>query len=253
MEFENFKVKNIECAVRFKPKNDGWVAKNRKFHIIGIELSGNSVHDFGNEKFILKRNSLFFFNQKDDYLVDIKERGESLSVHFTTYEDIETDSFCINDGATPEIITLLERIIKESVAIGGNELKLLELFYRLCNTTEAARKKAYSKKDARLIAAKEYIDRNYTGDGCINNAAKITDVTRRRFNDLFKNTFGITPNRYVVRLRTEYAKQLLCVTDLSVSEISEMCGFSDIYYFSKTFKAETGQTPSDFRKQRMEY
>lgn len=251
MNFENLKLKSIECAVRFRPKNDGWVAKNRKFHIIGVELSGNSLHDFGSQKFTLKENSLFFFNQKDDFSVAIKEKGESLSVHFTTYEDIETDTFCIQDGATPEIIALLERIIKESVTIGGNELKLMELFYRLCSHTEKARKKAYSKKDIRLISAKEYIDRNYTKDGCLDDATKLTSLTRRRFNDLFKSTFGITPNRYVVRLRTEYAKQLLSATNLSISEISGMCGFSDIYYFSKTFKAEIGQTPAKFRKQRV--
>ena len=56
MNFENLKLKSIECAVRFKPKNDGWVAKNRKFHIIGVELSGNSLHDFGSQKFTLKEN-----------------------------------------------------------------------------------------------------------------------------------------------------------------------------------------------------
>jgi len=249
MNFENLKLKTIECAVRFKPKSDGWVAKNRKYHIIGVELGGDSLHDFGSKKFTLKENSLFFFNQKDDFSVTINEKGESLSVHFTTYEDIETDSFCIQDGTTPEIIALLERIITESITIGGNELKLTELFYRLCNATEKIRKRTYSKKDIRLISAKEYIDRNYTKDGCLDDATKLTSLTRRRFNDLFKSTFGITPNRYLVRLRTEYAKQLLSATDLSVSDISVICGFSDIYYFSKTFKTETGLTPSHYRRQ----
>ena len=250
MKFENMKIKTIECAVRFKAKSDGWVAANRKFHIIGVELSGLSLHAFGEKTYPLKKNTLFFFNQKDDYVVTAKERGESLSVHFTTYENIETDTFCIQDGATPEIISLLERMIKESATLSGNDLKLTELFYRLCGVTESARKKAYSKKDSRMLTAKEYLDRHYTNENCLEEASKNSGVTRRRFNDLFKNSFGLTPNRYVIKLKTEYAKQLLISTDLSVSKISELCGFSDIYYFSKTFKAETDQTPSNFRKQR---
>lgn len=248
MQFENLKLKSIECGIKMMPESNHWVAKNRKFHIIGVELGGISVHDFGFDKFITKRNSLFFYNQKDDYEVNIEEPGESLSVHFTTYEDIETDSFCIYDGATPEIIALLDRIINKCSVVGGNDLKLYELFYRFCNATETARKKNYSKKDMRMAEAKDYMDNHFRDDNCLEKAAEASGVTRRRFNDLFKKSVGTTPNRYIVRLRTDYAKQLLAATALSVSKISEMCGFADIYYFSKTFKKEIGQTPSDYRK-----
>lgn len=240
------KIKSIDCAVRFTAKSDGWVAKNRKWHIIGIELSGRSVHDFGFQKHTLEANDLLFFNQKDDYAVNVHERGNSLSVHFTTYEDIETPSFCLKDAGTPEIISLLERMVKED-AVADNDLKMAELFYRLCGMFEVARKKTYSKKDFRMISAKEYLDRNYREDGCIENAADISGISRRRFNDLFKSSFGITPNRYVTKQKVEYAKQLLCLNELSVSEISEICGFSDIYYFSKVFKGETGLSPREYR------
>ena len=172
-----------------------------------------------------------------------------MSVHFTTYEDIETDSFFIKDAGTPEMISLLERMVKES-SVSGNDMKMAELFYRLCGMFETARKKAYSKKDQRIVRAGEYIDRNYLKPGCIEEAAENAKITRRRFNDLFKNHFGITPNRYIVKLKTEYAKQLLAVGELSVSEISELCGFADIYYFSKVFKSETGLSPSEYRIKR---
>lgn len=35
---------------------------------------------------------------------------------------------------------------------------------------------------------------------------------------------------------------------LSVSQIADLCGFRDIYYFSKVFKNETGLTPLQWRK-----
>ncbi len=246
MRFENIKIKDIECAVQFRTKTLGWVAKNRKDHIVGIELSGRSFHDFGYQSMTLEKNDILFFNQKDDYKVSVFEKGESLSIHFTTYEDIETDSFCIKGAGTPEMISLLERIVKES-SFSGNDLKLTELFYRLCGMIERARKKSYSKKDQRMADALEYIDRNYREPGCIERAAENAQITRRRFNDLFKNHFGVTPNRHIIKLKTEYAKQLLAVGELSVSEVSELCGFSDIYYFSKVFKSEIGLSPSEFR------
>ncbi len=247
MRFENLKLKSLDLAVRFMPKTDKWRAKNRKDHILGIELGGISVHYFKDKVYTLEKNDILFFNQKDDYSVDVIERGESLSVHFTTYEEIETDSFIIKGGGTPEMIALLERIAKENSSV-GYDLKMSELFYRLLNLADQARKKTYSKKDSRMIRVKEYIDRNYPKADCLNAAALLSGVSRRRFNDLFKNSFGITPNRYIVKLKTEYAKQLLRVAELSVSEVSELCGFSDIYYFSKVFKAEYGISPSDYRK-----
>ena len=247
MKFENLKLKNIMLAVRFMPKTDKWQAKNRKSHIFGIELGGISVHYFGDKKYTLEKNDILFFNKKDDYSVDVLEKGESLSVHFTTYEDIETDSFVIKGGGTPEMITLLERLVKENSSV-GYDLKMSELFYRLCFLVEQARKKTYSKKDSRMTLVKDYLDRKYREKDCLEKASELSGVSRRRFNDLFKNSFGITPNRYIVKLKTEYAKQLLRVAELSVSEVSELCGFSDIYYFSKVFKSEYGISPSDYRK-----
>ena len=48
-------------------------------------------------------------------------------------------------------------------------------------------------------------------------------------------------------LKIEYAKRLLKTKYLSVSQISEMCGFKEIYYFSKVFKKECGYTPSEYK------
>lgn len=247
MKFEDMKLKSLELAVRFMPKTDKWQAKKRKDHILGIELGGVSVHYFGEKVYTLEKNDILFFNQKDDYSVKVVEKGESLSVHFTTYEDIETDSFVIKGGGTPEMITLLERLVKENSSV-GYDLKMSELFYRLCFLVEQARKKTYSKKDSRMTLVKDYLDRKYREKDCLEKASELSGVSRRRFNDLFKNSFGITPNRYIVKLKTEYAKQLLRVAELSVSEVSELCGFSDIYYFSKVFKSEYGISPSDYRK-----
>ena len=35
---------------------------------------------------------------------------------------------------------------------------------------------------------------------------------------------------------------------LSVSEIASLCGFSDLFYFSRSFRGKTGLTPSEYRK-----
>ena len=50
-------------------------------------------------------------------------------------------------------------------------------------------------------------------------------------------------------LRTQEAKRLLRYTDISLSEIAGMLGFSSQAYFHSFFKKAVGMTPSEFRKQ----
>ena len=73
-------------------------------------------------------------------------------------------------------------------------------------------------------------------------------LSRRQFDELFKKRFHKTPARYIMLEKIEYAKQLLQMPHLSIMEVAERCGFSDVYYFSKVFKKETGTTPTSFRK-----
>ena len=54
-------------------------------------------------------------------------------------------------------------------------------------------------------------------------------------------------NRYNAPIR--YAKKLLEETDLSATEIGEMCGYDDHVLFFKAFKKQEGVTPITFRKQ----
>jgi AraC-like DNA-binding protein len=68
-------------------------------------------------------------------------------------------------------------------------------------------------------------------------------LVKRLFNDLSKGNFG-PPNRYIILQRIEYTKSLLETRRLTVNEVAAHCGFSDVYYFSKTFKQICGISPS---------
>ena len=91
MEFSNLKIKEICSVVRYTPEKSHWKTENRKNNIVGIQLKGYAKHNFGYKKIILSENTVFFFNQKDDYTVDVGEKGNAYSVHFTTYEPISIE------------------------------------------------------------------------------------------------------------------------------------------------------------------
>lgn len=65
----------------------------------------------------------------------------------------------------------------------------------------------------------------------------------------FKATTGTTPQQYKSMLRFNNAENLLAGTDLKISEISHILGFSDSLYFSKFFSKLKGMSPTEFRNQ----
>lgn len=246
MDFRNLKIKEIESVVKFTPDKSEFSSKNKSWHIIGIQLSGSALHIFKDRQLVLSENSIYFFNQKDDYDVKVIEKGTAFSVHFSTYEPISTDAFFLKIGSHGEIIRLLE-VIESGFMSQNNELMLLSRFYRLCSLINTLYEKTFSPKDKRILNAGEYISAHFKDADCLDAAAKICGLSRRRFNDLFKNCFDITPNRYIINLKTDYAKGLLKSGYISVSQTAMLCGFSDIYYFSKVFKAETGISPREYK------
>lgn len=71
-------------------------------------------------------------------------------------------------------------------------------------------------------------------------------------SSLFKKVKAITGLGiidYVNKLRVDKSIILMNTTSMSISEISEMLGFSSLRYFSKVFKTIKGELPSTYRKQ----
>lgn len=66
---------------------------------------------------------------------------------------------------------------------------------------------------------------------------------------LFSEVRGITIERFAIIHRIEYAKELLCYSQLSTSEIAYKLGYSSPAHLSSQFKQVTGMTPKDFRSQ----
>ena len=65
----------------------------------------------------------------------------------------------------------------------------------------------------------------------------------------FRAVFGDTPHQYRIRTRLDRAKQLLAVSDYSVTEVCMEVGFSSLGSFSDLFARRVGVAPSVFRGQ----
>lgn len=75
-------------------------------------------------------------------------------------------------------------------------------------------------------------------------------MSRAALYNKMKAITGAGAKEYITRIRLEKAKSLVETTGLSIVEISEMTGFTSQSYFSTAFKAYTGMTPSQYKKQK---
>lgn len=66
-------------------------------------------------------------------------------------------------------------------------------------------------------------------------------------SDLFKREVGMKFSDYVNTRRIKTAENLLRNTNMSIQEISELCGYKNVGYFSTCFKKTTGMKPSDYK------
>lgn len=74
-------------------------------------------------------------------------------------------------------------------------------------------------------------------------------ISHEHFVRLFTERIGTSPMKYYVRLKTEAARAMLASTNLRVGQISDKLGFEDQFGFSRTFKRESGLSPSQYRIQ----
>ena len=141
----------------------------------------------------------------------------------------------------------LSPIIEEACKANKNEL---DSFFNILKILAD-----YLANDASLIEGskslgqliKRYIKHNLSRKLTLPQIAKSLHCSTVTLTEHFKREFGITINEYITQKRMELAQQLLLTTDASLNQIASSVGFSDVEYFSRTFKKHHGEPPARWR------
>ncbi|WP_109831512.1 helix-turn-helix domain-containing protein [Reichenbachiella versicolor] len=131
------------------------------------------------------------------------------------------------------------------------ELKVRELILLLVQTKNASSvleliQDLYSKREANF---KDVIKLHQFNNLEIEELARLTNLSVSSFKREFKKTFNNTPAKFFNVQKINKAKELLVVTNMTISEIAFEIGFNDPLYFTRIFKKSVSLSPSDFRKQ----
>lgn len=160
----------------------------------------------------------------------------------------------IVDLSTAE--ALFSRIIALDPEIFPEERLLLnsyvmELIYRLMQEAGSGRGDMLRSHRKTMQKVEQYIRGNLQEDLGLKALAARANLSASYFHKLFAQHFGTSPAEYVLSCRISHAKAMLLEAELTMEEISRRCGYSSQSYFNYCFKKQTGQTPLQYRKQRL--
>lgn len=99
-----------------------------------------------------------------------------------------------------------------------------------------------------VLQSQKIIDRDFA-KACLslNTIASELLISPSYLSRSFTKIQGISLTSYITKCRMEHARDLLQHTEMTIAQISEQSGYSDLFYFSKRFKSFWGVSPSRYR------
>lgn len=143
------------------------------------------------------------------------------------------DAMCRSHGASTlevqsEWLTLLESMLRQSHAIVAEDVK-----------------GALSPAQWRQV--RDYCFTHVGEKITLDELAALCALGRFQFLKQFKQTVGMTPHAWLVRLRLERACSLLSRRSTAIAEVAQEVGFYDQSHFNRAFRQAFGVAPSSYQ------
>lgn len=163
------------------------------------------------------------------------------------------------DGRVAALWNALRVLAGDERAGSASQIEAIEraliLAIAQCGITENAQSKIQlsEKSNARRAdeqiarAAMRYIADNLEARLSVEEIAAHVHLSPRHMARLFARFCGVVPTAYIEGVRLERAAAMLSQSGTPIKEIARACGFADVHYFTRRFRARFGAPPGEFR------
>lgn len=138
--------------------------------------------------------------------------------------------------------------------VEGNELDFLSFaidfwknWFEILNSTPLINYRSFDKDIDVQKNMLEFIYKNYRKKISLAEIAKAGGVCKSLCCQIFKKYLGKSPIDFLNSYRVQIGMNLLCDSKLTVTEISELCGFNSPSYFAEIFFKLKGCSPTAYR------
>lgn len=237
---------NLLDVLELKQENVAMYNRKRNFNALSFRLKADTILKSKTGVFQLSDSYVSFVPSNLDYS-RVSKIDELIVIHF---EVINCNARNIEffKAKNPEVFQKLFSSILEcwNHKEVGYKYKCSAIFndiLALCYLENYKPKPVESK----IKKSVDYLLKHYNDcDLSIKVIAEQSFISEVYFRKLFKEDYGISPQKYIIHLRIQCAKELISAGYYSLKEIALMSGYTDYKYFSTEFKKQVGVSPSDY-------
>lgn len=136
-----------------------------------------------------------------------------------------------------EDILFAETLLKDLV-----EIIIIKLLNKLKNEEQAGKKQSNY-----ILRAMEYTEENFMKKITAEDVSNFLGLNRNYFSTIFHENTGKTYKKYLTEVKLNYARNLICGTELSIAEIALRCGFGSSNSLIREFTSTFGAPPLKYR------
>ena len=241
MDAERFYITNFRAISLIHDAKGRYLdMKNRHCAVILFTLEGSVRFTQGGRVFVSDGTYPLFIPKGASYINECIEEARTMMFSFETSADF--DEICyLSPVADAEMRWYYDMIDRAEIEKkSGYRQRQLSLFYDMTAKMLASPKSAegIAEKCAMLIR-KRYDDASFF----CSDIARELFISETYMRREFKKEYTISVGEYLRRVRMERARELL-FEKRSVSEAARATGYSDVYQFSRAYKAYFGTSPS---------
>ena len=220
-----------------------------KFNELIFHFSGRSTIHFNGKILEVEKDTIRFLpkGENTEYTVFRKEAGECIDVFFETDSPISRDAFTMKCTKSDAVGNLFKKLFSIWVCKReGYYFECISLLYKIF--AEISKQNYIPEKQYRMIKpAITYITEHFLEKKIsVDVLAAACGVSHSYLKKLFIDKFGMPPSKYIISLKINHACDLLQSGFYNITQVAELCGYSDICFFSRQFKEYRGITPSAF-------
>ncbi|MBQ7090736.1 MAG: helix-turn-helix transcriptional regulator [Clostridia bacterium] len=214
-----------------------------------FHLSGRATVRFNGQVLETEPNTVRFLpaGKNTEYVVERHEEGACFDICFYADRPISTEAFVMKCAKSEAIAALFKKAFSVWVAKGeGYYFECISLLYKIF--AELQKQSYLPETQYRAIKpAIDYINEHFLEERIsVTMLAERSGISPSYLKKLFIKKFGMPPSKYIINLKINYACDLLQSGLYRISQVAELCGYADLYFFSRQFKDYMGISPSAF-------
>jgi PAS domain S-box-containing protein len=122
---------------------------------------------------------------------------------------------------------------------------LLSFIYDFSDS--GAVKSSSAVMDRHIGNAVAYMKQHLQDSVSLESLASAINISKTHLIRIFRKELGVSPMRYLTKLRVEESASMLSGTDMTLGQVAEKLNFYSDSHFSKVFKKSMGENPSAYR------